>query len=224
MSKWIFLSYPLNDKAFGYGNGERFKLNQLRSISKGDTSNNTSFQMPSHYGTHIDFPYHFCAEGKTINHYSADSFIYTCPAIIEINSTEVTNYLISNKQLIKITTLSKNTDFLIIKTGFGNKRYTNEYWEFGLGLHQETAFFIKQHLPNIKAIGFDLISLNSYQQREHGRQAHKAFLCEQDILIVEEMFLDNINANTKLNELIVSPLLIDGTDGSPATIFGKLAY
>ncbi|MCC7050847.1 MAG: cyclase, partial [Bacteroidia bacterium] len=57
-----------------------------------------------------------------------------------------------------------------------------------------------------------------------GRQAHKAFLCEQDILIVEEMFLDNINANTKLNELIVSPLLIDGTDGSPATIFGKLAY
>ncbi len=39
----------------------------LGKISKGDICNLTAFQMCAHNGTHVDAPYHFLEEGKTID-------------------------------------------------------------------------------------------------------------------------------------------------------------
>lgn len=222
MIKWIFLSYPLNNKAFAYGNCERFKLIQTRSISSGQTSNNTTLEMPVHYGTHIDFPYHFCNEGHQAHQFNPEFFIFNYPAVIDISANQLTDYLICNQHLKAVEQLSKQTDCLIIKTGFCNKRYTNEYWQYGWGFHKQTAAYLKQHLPNLRVIGFDLISLNSYQQREHGREAHKAFLCEYSILIVEEMDLSAIQDSTTIEQIIISPLIIEGGDGAPVTVFAKI--
>lgn len=222
MSNWIFLSYPLNDQAFGYGNGERFKLNRLTDISKGNTSNNTSFQMPTHYGTHIDFPFHFSIDGKRSTDYKAVDFVFNYPSLIEINANEVIDYLISNKDLHHAQELSNNTDLLIVKTGFCNKRYTEDYWKNGLGFHKETAAFLKDKFPHLKAIAFDLISLNSYQNREHGREAHKEFLSKNNVLIIEEMDLTKVSKQTKFKQVIVSPLMLDEADGAPVTVFAEL--
>ena len=222
MSNWIFLSYPLNDKAFGYGNGERFKLNKLSDMSTGSSSNNTSFQMPTHYGTHIDFPFHFAIDGKKSTDYNAGDFVFENVAVIEINSSTVKDYLININDLHKVQLLKKNTDLLIVKTGFCAKRYTDEYWEKGLGFHLETADFLKQNLPNLRAIGFDLISLNSYQQRAHGREAHKEFLKKNDVLIIEELDLNKVTETTNINKVIVSPLYMEDADGAPVTIFAEV--
>jgi arylformamidase len=222
MSNWIFLSYPLNDKAFGYGNGERFKLNRLTDISKGNTSNNTSFQMPTHYATHIDFPFHFSMDGKKSTEYKANEFIFNKPSIIEINANEVNDYLISNKDLLQVKQLPKNTDLLIVKSGFCNKRYTEDYWKNGLGFHKETASFLSEQLPNLRAVAFDLISLNSYQNREHGREAHKEFLSKHNILIVEEMDLTQVSSQTKFKQVIISPLMLEEADGAPVTVFAEI--
>ncbi len=221
MSKTLFLSYPLNDKAFGYGNGDRFKLTQVRDMCCGDTSNNSVFQMPTHYGTHIDFPYHFSSEGKKSSAYKASDFIYKNVACVEINAGKVDNYLIQNKDL-NTNNLDRNVELLFVKTGFCNKRYTNDYWEYGFGFHPEVAAFLKSNFPNLKAIAFDLISLNSYQNREIGREAHKQFLIEQDVLIVEEVDLTNVFETTVFEEVIVAPLLLDGADGAPVTIIAKV--
>ena len=220
MNNWIFLSYPLNNNAFGYGDGDRFELNQTRSICCGDTSNNSAFKMPTHYGTHIDYPFHFSDNGKTSSDYQATDFIFNHVNIVEIND-KVENYLIKNINL-DLTQVNKNCDFLIIKTGFCNKRLSQEYWEYGYGFHPETAVYLKQNLPNLKAIGFDLISLNSYQNRPVGREAHKAFLIENDILIIEELNLLNITKSTEINQLIVAPLLLEKADGAPCRIFANI--
>ena len=56
----------------GYPSPEReIKL----SISEGAVCNLTAFNMCAHNGTHVDAPYHFLNDGKTIDEVSLDKFV-----------------------------------------------------------------------------------------------------------------------------------------------------
>ena len=224
MSNWIYLSYPLSTGLSGYGNGQRLTINQIRSIDKGDTSNNTEFCMPSHLGTHIDFPYHFSSNGKTIDDYNPNFFSFEKVSIINLELiNKIEDYLIKPEHLVNvIDDCSINTDLLLLKTGFCDKRSTEEYWKYGYGIGLGVAVLLKQNFPLLRAIGFDLISLNSYQRRETGRKSHKEFLIDQNILIIEDMNLSKINATSKFNQLIVAPLNISGSEGAPVTVFANI--
>ena len=48
---------------------------QLCSIEKGDLYNLTAFSMCAHNGTHIDAPFHFIKDGKTVDSVSLNTFI-----------------------------------------------------------------------------------------------------------------------------------------------------
>ena len=47
----------------------------LNSIEKGDLYNLTQFSMCAHNGTHIDAPFHFFNEGKTVDEIALESFV-----------------------------------------------------------------------------------------------------------------------------------------------------
>ena len=47
----------------------------LNSIEKGDLYNLTEFSMCAHNGTHIDAPFHFINDGKTVDAISLDCFV-----------------------------------------------------------------------------------------------------------------------------------------------------
>lgn len=47
----------------------------LNSIENGDLYNLTAFSMCAHNGTHVDAPFHFIKDGKTIDQISLNSFI-----------------------------------------------------------------------------------------------------------------------------------------------------
>lgn len=49
----------------------------LSSIEKGDLYNLTAFSMCAHNGTHIDAPFHFIEDGKTVDAISLEAFIGT---------------------------------------------------------------------------------------------------------------------------------------------------
>ena len=56
-----------------------------------------------------------------------------------------------------------------------------------------------------------------------GREAHKKFLNpEKPILLLEDMDLRYIDGDTKVNEIIVSPMRINRCDGLPCTVFGVI--
>ncbi len=48
------------------------------SISEGAICNLTSFSMCAHNGTHVDAPFHFINEGKTIEQIGLDAFVGDC--------------------------------------------------------------------------------------------------------------------------------------------------
>lgn len=47
----------------------------LSSMEKGNLYNLTAFSMCAHNGTHIDAPFHFIEEGKTVDEVSSDTFV-----------------------------------------------------------------------------------------------------------------------------------------------------
>ena len=74
----------------------------------------------------------------------------------------------------------------------------------------------------VQAIGMDWISVSSFENRELGRQAHRAFLNRDGeghpVLIIEDMDLSaDLNG---LREVWVAPLLVEGIDSAPCTIIG----
>ena len=50
----------------------------LCSTVEGDVYNLTAFSMCAHNGTHIDAPFHFLPEGKTVESLPLDAFVGDC--------------------------------------------------------------------------------------------------------------------------------------------------
>lgn len=215
----IFLSYILDIDTPTYGNRNKFIQVKKSDISKGDIANDTNINTTVHIGTHIDMPYHFYKDGQTIEEYKADFWTFKKPLIVEINQNE----LVINERLIqKLHSIDDiGYDILIVKTGICNIRDDEKFWKENFGFHGDIYGLLIEKFPNIRVFGFDSISISSFQHRIVGRESHKRFLNpNQPILLLEDMDLRNINENTNMEQIIVSPLRIENCDGLPCTVFG----
>lgn len=70
--------YDISQEIFGcqvYPGDPMPKKRVLSSMEKGDLYNLTSFSMCAHNGTHIDAPFHFIKDGKTVDSIGLDTFI-----------------------------------------------------------------------------------------------------------------------------------------------------
>lgn len=217
---WLFLSYELSNEISGYGGSEGIKVHQVRSMCCGDTSNNTEFSMPTHFGTHMDFPYHFSSSGKKSSEYIPENFIFEKVFSQHLDLRKRDERLISSQDLNE--EYPSDTELLIIKTCFSHIRSEEEYWKNGPGFKPEVAATLKEKMPSLRAIAFDAISLTNFQNRELGRTAHKSFLLEKDLLIIEDVDLSKVGDKTHIKKVIISPLRLKNSDGAPVTIFAEI--
>lgn len=68
------------------------------SIKNGDVCNLTAFKMCAHNGTHVDAPFHFYADGKTIDQVDLDRFIgwaYVAEHDGDISAADAKNILLA---------------------------------------------------------------------------------------------------------------------------------
>src|SRR5437870_5776500 len=63
-----------------------FELHERRRISRGDPGNSSAVNMSVHSGTHLDAPFHYVPDGKTIDALPLDLFIG--PALVAEVQTE----------------------------------------------------------------------------------------------------------------------------------------
>jgi kynurenine formamidase len=210
-SKIIFLSHFINVNTPVYGGDtDAINVEKIRSISKGDTSNNLKLSFPGHVNTHIDFPYHFDDNGKKSNDYDPINWIFNKVGFVESYVEDIEN---------EIANLPSDIECLILKTGFEQYRGLEKYWKEQPIINASLATTLKSKFPNLRLFGFDMISLTSKLDRSEGKKAHLAFLIDNDILILEDMHLAFLEHTPK--QIIVAPLQIDNADGVPCTV---LAY
>lgn len=204
----LYLSYFLNEDSPTYGGIKGTILfEKERSISNGDNSNNLRLTFPAHVGTHIDFPLHFSNNGKKCCDYPASFWIFKKIGFLNSSVEDIQS---------KIETLPDDIELLILKTGFGNKRGTDEYWASQPIISSTLASLFRLKFPKLRVFGFDLISLTSKLDRAEGKKAHIEFLINNDILILEDMDLRFLEATPSL--VVIAPLQIQIADGVPCNV------
>ncbi len=80
-----YLSYYISNETLLYGNGKEIHFSPDKEMIKGDNCNTINLAFPNHSGTHIDFPYHFNPDGKTLNDYPATYWQFDLVELIDLS-------------------------------------------------------------------------------------------------------------------------------------------
>ena len=215
MTRWVWLSHLLDTQTPLYGGEDVVHIVRDKDMAAGATCNTSRLSLPSHSGTHVDAPLHFLADGRGTDTFPPEFWVFRSPRLLDVT--------IRPGQLIGADDIDLGaddaTELLLLRTGFEAHRFKRLYWENGPGLSCELASIFRQRLPKLKAVGFDFISLSSFQHRNEGREAHRHFL-RSEILIIEDMALSDAGGHTDLEQVIALPLRFRESDGAPCTVIG----
>ena len=72
------LIYDISQEVFGcqvYPGDPAPEKKRISSMEEGDLYNLTAFSMCAHNGTHVDAPFHFIRDGKTVDEIDLDAFV-----------------------------------------------------------------------------------------------------------------------------------------------------
>jgi kynurenine formamidase len=182
--KRIWFSHIIDENTPLYGGRkENFTMYKTSSMDEGKIANDTKIETTVHLGTHIDMPYHFHQYGQTIDDFDIDFWFFFKPLIIDFKPTD---YIIED-DLISILDEVKDIgyDMLIVKTGLCHMRNERAFWEYNYGFSPKIYEYLREKFRNIRVIGFDSISISSWQNRDLGNVSHKVFLnTDKHILIL----------------------------------------
>lgn len=218
--EYQLLSYPIDEKSPGFPGEPTVTITQCTNIHTGDVYNSYLIHLFNHFGTHFDAPNHFNPEGKKIADLDLSHFIYDCVLVIDL--PKECRSLIQPNDLEPFLNQIKMADCLLIRTGLEKYRASlpKIYAEEGCAVSIQAAEYLIKNTPNLKAIGFDFISLASPAHPEHGVKAHQILLgmySENYICIIEDMKLSKLD-NRKIQKLFTMPLNVKSIDSSPVTV------
>lgn len=219
MNRYVLLSHVLKQDTPSYGNRDRVIIRVNSCIRSGETANSSCLVLSNnHIGTHIDVPRHFSDSGKRTTDYPIGDFVFKKVQVIDVPCNEPK--LIDESDLVG---LRSDIELLLLRTGFEAKRGKDEYWNNNPGLSPNLADYLRVHCLNLRCVGFDFISVTSWQHRAEGRLAHKAFLVPDDghreIWAIEDMSLANAPKNIK--KIVVAPLLVEDGNGTAVTVIAE---
>jgi arylformamidase len=164
----------------------------------------TSVTMNLHTGTHIDYPLHMIAEGKTSDNEILETLMGPCKVI---DFTHIKDG-ISQKDLEPYT-ITKN-DFILFKTK--NSLSDNFLSDF-VYLDESGARYLRE--KHVRGVGIDGLGIERAQPTH---PTHKLLL-SNDIIIIEGLRLKGIHEGTY--ELYCLPLKIQGVEAVPARVLLK---
>ena len=214
----IYLSHFIDSKTPTYGNRTVINIDQISNIKDGDTANSFSFSTSSnHIGTHIDLPSHFFDSEKNISFYNPNTWIFNKIGLIDIQTLSPRLIDLDVDEL----NLDCKIDLLLIRTGYEQFRKEDKYWNNYPGFKLSFIKKIKNKYKNLRAIGFDFISLTSPVNKEEGKKCHLELLNpKEEIFIIEDMKLSA--ANNHISKVIILPWQINGLDSSPVSIIAEM--
>jgi kynurenine formamidase len=186
-------------------------------VAEGGSSNTSYFEMFAHTGTHIDMPWHFNDQGKKILDFRIEDFVFENVLLVDI--PKGANQAVKWEELIAYRQQIKESDALLIQTGFSSNRKNNpdSYIHDTPGLSSQTAVELSK-FGNLKCIGVDFISVeNIGRARSIGYPVHHALLDRREpIILLEDADFSSIQ-DKKIHRLYLFPLRITDLEASPVT-------
>lgn len=218
----IPLSYPFSAKTPRYPNTPLPQVSRLRSIAKGDNANTSIITVPTHFGTHVDSPRHFCDLGKTIADSLTGMTTFYPTYCIDVPKSEPNDITVSDleSRIYQVC----DAESILIRTGWHRVRsenpnlYSNDHpW-----VSPEIPRFLRDSCPDLRMFGLDQISISSILHRGSGHECHRNFLCgKRSVLLLEDLNLSDERIKGAFR-MHIFPHFIDDIDGVPVTVIAEI--
>jgi len=208
MATIVDLTLPLLDGGPSYPKDPQIRLRSFRKLPE-DGCNVTEITMGTHQGTHLDAPFHFLPDGKTVDQIPLERF-YGPAVLVDLapGGELPAKTPITPDMLQPFASLFREGHRVICRTGWYHHFGQAEYFTDLPSLTAEAARWIAAR--RISLLGLDMPTPSKIA----GRECHEVLLGPgSEIILVEG--LTNLHGLPK--EFIFSgfPLNLPGRDGSP---------
>ena len=194
------ISLKLSGETVRWVTAAPFELEERRRMSKGDPNNSSALNMSVHSGTHIDAPFHFVANGNTIDQLPVERFIG--PALVY--AVEAERYI--TKEHVAGIRLDGATRVLF-KTRNSALLHKQEY-------DPDFVAFSVEAAQSLVELGVELVGLDylSVAHADEQVPVHRAFL-DHGVVLLEGIDLSEVAPGRY--ELMCLPIPLGDSDGAP---------
>lgn len=204
----IDLSHEISEQMTVFGDMEKPEINRKFSVEK-DGFKLHELKINSHTGTHVDAPAHMIAGRKNLDDFSLNQF-YGKGLMLRVN--QFSKGEIPLDFLKNYESQIKETEFLILNSGWHKKWKTPDYHINYPVLSQESARWLSQF--KLKGIGLDYISIDPADSQDV--PLHKIVLGAGIIIIENLAHVDALPESDFLFQCF--PLKVDQADGSTSRV------
>jgi arylformamidase len=173
-------------------------------MADGEPYNVARLAMGTHAGTHVDAPYHFLADGATVD---------SLPLEILLGKARVVEIARRDKiERADLQALDLRDDLrVLLKTRMSGQLRHSSFQEDFVHLTPDAASYLVQ--AGIKLVGIDYLSIEKFGSKDFA--AHRSLL-GAGVVIIEGLDLSEVEPGEY--EMTCLPLRIVGADGSPARV------
>lgn len=204
MHKLYDVTVPLSADVPTYPGDPPFRSEFVHSISDGEPCNLTRLSMSAHSGTHVDAPYHFLADGATVDQLPLEILIGKA-RVVEMTALD----RIDRADLERVDL--RDDIRVLLKTRMSGQLRQPLFQENFVYLTPDAASYLAK--VGIKLVGIDYLSIEKFGSRDF--EAHHALL-GAGVVIVEGLDLSAVEPGEY--DLICLPLRLAGAEGAPARV------
>lgn len=198
------ISLTISPKMPTWPGDPRVVLERFQKIEEGSNANVSRIEMSVHTGTHVDAPYHFVPEGKSVERMplrtlTGRAYVLDLPDVDQITAKVIEN-----------SDLPPRTRRLLFKTRNSSYWARNEleFQEEFVGICDDAAEYLVKR--GVKLVGVDYLSVAPFH---NSKPTHDIFL-KAGVVVVEGLDLSGVSQGRYT--LYCLPLKLDGADGAPA--------
>ena len=176
-----------------------------------DGYNGETLKLATHSGTHIDAPFHFYADGETLDQLPIGHFA-GIGVFLDLRGKVQADAPITREILAPFSGQVSPGDFCMLNTGWHLKRAHTEEYLFQWPYLDESAANLLIEL-GVRAVGIDGLSIGGWGA-DRARPAHLALLRKKILLIEEAVYPEELMDGQK-RLVMAFPLPLQGVGGCP---------
>ena len=204
MAKLIDVTVPLSAEVPVYPGDPAFSLEPSHRIAQGQPYNLARIALGTQTGTHVDAPYHFLADGATVDQLPLEILLGKARVVDLPGRDRVDRADLEDVDL-------RDDLRVLFKTRMAGQMLRPEFQADYVYFTEDAATYLVQ--AGIKLVGFDYLSFEKPGSAEF--PAHHALL-QAGVIIVEGLDLSEVEPGEY--DLFCLPLRIAGADGAPARV------
>jgi arylformamidase len=204
MPKLYDVTVPLSADVPTFPGDPRFQMEFSHRIADGEPYNVAKVTLGVHSGTHVDAPYHFLADGATVDQLPLELLIGRARVVDMTALDRIERADVERADL-------RDDIRVLFKTRMSGQLRQPVFQEDFVYLTPDAATYLVQ--VGIKLVGIDYLSIEKFGSKDFG--AHHALL-GAGVVIIEGLDLSEVEAGEY--DLTCLPLRIAGADGSPARV------